>query len=281
MNRDLNAEEVNRKHWDDVAPVHGRAYDTRPLLTGGHLLDPVQVDELGDLAGKRLLHLQCHIGTDTLSLARLGAKVTGVDFSGESLRIARELSKETGIQARFIETAVLDLPDALDETFDIVYTSIGVLCWNSDIRQWAGIISRHLEPGGILYLMDSHPFMHVFDDAKPGLNVLNSYFHHDGAMEFPGNWPDYADSSYISEYPTREWQWTISDIVNAITETGMRIQFIHEFDFLHWKALESMVEGDDGMWRLPEPLDRIPLLFSLRAVKQQPDPGSGCRFPLR
>jgi SAM-dependent methyltransferase len=266
MSRDFRAEEVNRRHWDEIAPVHGRAYNTAPLLSGGHLLDPVQVGELGDLTGKRLLHLQCHIGTDTLSLARLGAGVTGVDISGESLKVARDLSQRTGIPARFIETPIFDLPSVLDETFDVVYTSIGVLCWVSDIREWGRLVVRCLEPGGFLYLMDSHPFMHVFDDEADGLQVRHTYFAGD-AVEWPPDWPDYADPGYISKTPTLEFQWTISDIHNALVEAGLRIEFIHEFDFLHWKALPAMVEGEDGMWRLPEHFARIPLLFSMRAVR--------------
>lgn len=267
MSRDYRAEEVNRRHWDEVAPVHGRAYDTGPLLAGGHLLDPVQVGELGDLTGKRLLHLQCHIGTDTLSLARLGAEVTGVDISGESLKVARELSLKSGLPARFIETPLFDLPGVLDETFDVVYTSIGVLCWISDIREWGRLIARYVEPGGFLYLMESHPFLNVFDDEAEGLQVRHAYFSGE-AVEWPADWPDYADTDYICKHPTLEFQWTISDVYNALVDAGLRIQFIHEFDFLHWKALPAMVEGSDGMWRLPEPLNRIPLLFSLRAVKE-------------
>lgn len=268
MSRNFEAEETNKRHWDDVAPVHGRAYNTDPLLSGGHLLDPVQVEELGAIAGKKLLHLQCHIGTDSLSLARLGAEVTGVDFSGESLKVARELAKRSGLEARFIETALFDLPDVLDETFDMVYTSLGVLNWISDIRQWALIISRYLEPGGVLYLMESHPFMHVFDDETDGLSVRHSYFSGGEAIEWPGDWPDYADSSYISSHPTMEFLWTISQIHNSLVDAGLRIQFIHEFDFMHWKGLASMERCEDGMWRLPDPLARIPLLFSLKAVRQ-------------
>ncbi len=267
MGRDFEAEEVNRRHWDEVAPVHARAYDTAPLLSGGHLLDPVQVRELGDLRGRRVLHLQCHIGTDTLSLARLGAEVTGVDFSRESLRAAADLSERTGLRARFVESAVFDLPAVLDETFDMVYTSIGVLCWISDIDLWGRTVHRFLEPGGFLYLMESHPFLNVFDDESEGLRVRHGYFAEGRAVEWPAGWPDYADESYIAGSPTMEFQWTLSQVHNALADAGLRIRFIHEFDFLHWKALPDMVKGADGLWRLPEPSDRIPLLFSLKAEK--------------
>ncbi|HOP26987.1 MAG TPA: class I SAM-dependent methyltransferase [Candidatus Sabulitectum sp.] len=267
MARDKKAEEINRKHWDEIAPVHLRSYELDSLLEGGHHLDPVQVRELGDISGKRALHLQCHIGTDTLSLARLGAEVTGIDISEESLKAARELSKKTGISARFIRTALFDLPEVLDERFDLVYTSIGVLCWISDIQEWGRIVARYLEPGGTFYLMESHPFMHVFDDETDGLKVKYRYFMKGGYIDWPGDYPDYSDEDYLVKNPTREFQWTLSEVLCALTGAGLSIEFLHEFDFLHWKGLESMVRCEDGKYRLPEPLNRIPVLFSLKAVK--------------
>lgn len=262
----MRAEEVNRAHWDEVAPVHGRAYDTAAIVSGGISLDSVQVAELGDLSGRRLLHLQCHIGTDSLSLARLGADVTGVDFSGKSLDVARDLARRTGLPARFIESPVFDLPGVLDETFDVVYTSIGVLCWISDISLWGRLVARYLSPGGFFYIMESHPVLSVFDDEAEGLVARNPYFR-EGPVEWPAGFPDYADGTYLTGSPTLEFPWTLSRIVCSLIEAGMRIDFLHEFDFIHWKALPSMIECGDGMWRLPEPLDRIPLLMSLRASK--------------
>lgn len=268
MGRDTEAEEINRRFWDEVAPVHGRSYDIRALLAGDHHLDPVQVSEMGNIRGKRLLHLQCHIGTDTLALARLGAEVTGVDFSAESLGVARELSVRTGIAARFVHSSLFDLPCVLREEFDLVYTSIGVLCWISDLDLWAGVVASFLRPGGTFYLMESHPFLNVFDDENEGLRVVHPYFTGGKPMDWPGNdLPDYSDESYVAKSPTREFTWTMGDVHNAILKAGLRIAWIHEFDFLHWKALKSMVECEDGLWRLPEPMNRIPLLFSLSAER--------------
>lgn len=267
MARDMKAERINRAFWDEVAPVHSRSYDTASLIGGGHCLDPVQVSELGCLKGKRVLHLQCHIGTDTLSLVRLGADVTGVDISEASIRAARELAAKTGLGARFIHAPLFDLPRVLDETFDVVYTSIGVLCWMSDISLWGDIVARYLKPGGTFYIMESHPFLNVFDDEKEGLVVRYPYFTGGSAIDWPGEFPDYSDGNYIVKSPTREFQWTVSDILGTLLERGLQIEFFHEFDFLHWKGLPCMEMGEDGMWRLPEPLNRIPLLFSLKAVK--------------
>lgn len=267
MNRDREAESINRAFWDEIAPIHGRSYDTSRLIAGGHRLDRVQVGEIGDIRGRKVLHLQCHIGTDTLSLARLGADVTGVDFSGGSLAVAADLAKRTGLSARFIKCPIYDLHDHLNERFDLVYTSVGVLCWNSDIRLWAGTIAEFLKPGGRFYIMESHPFLNVFDDEAEGLVVANPYFTGGRPRDWPAGSPDYSDESYLVQSPTREFTWTIGDVHNALVDAGLRISWIHEFNFIHWKALESMEPCEDGFWRLPEPLDRIPLLFSLMAEK--------------
>jgi len=267
MTRDYEAERINRACWDEMAPVHDRSYDISALLAGGHRLDHVQVGEIGDLRGKKVLHLQCHIGTDTLSLARLGADVTGVDFSAGSLEAAAELSRKTGLEARFILSPIYDLRDHLTEKFDLVYTSIGVLCWNSDINLWAGIVADFLKPGGKFYLMESHPFLNVFDDEASSLVVSNPYFTGGKPRDWPGGSPDYADESYIVRNSTREFTWTLGNVHNALVDAGLRIEWIHEFDFLHWKALECMEPCGDGFWRLPEPLNMIPLLFSLMAEK--------------
>jgi SAM-dependent methyltransferase len=263
MARDLEAERINLGLWDEMAPVHGRSYDT----SAGHHLDPVQVSELGDLRGKKVLHLQCHIGTDTLALARLGGDVTGVDFSRESLKVARELANKAGLSVRFIETPLFDLQGVLTETFDLVYTSIGVLCWLSDLDLWAGVVTGCLKPGGVFYIMESHPFLNVFDDEAEGLEIRHPYFTGGRPADWPGNFSDYSDGAYIVKSPSREFTWTMGDIHNSLTKAGLRIEFIHEYDFLHWKALPCMEAGEDRFWRLPEPFNRIPLLFSLKAVK--------------
>jgi SAM-dependent methyltransferase len=265
--RDLQAESINRRFWDEVAPIHGESYDLTPLLSGGHCLDPVQVRELGNLKGVKVLHLQCHIGSDTLSLARLGAEVTGADFSGESLKVALELSRRTGLYARFVHASLFDLPKVLDERFQLVYTSIGVLCWLSDLDRWAEVVAGYLAPEGVFYIMESHPFLQVFDDESEGLRVAHPYFTGGKPTDWTEGSPDYADPGYTVRNPTREFTWTMGDIYNCLTGAGLRVEWIHEYDFLHWKALRSMQAGSDGYWRLPEPHAKIPLSFSLRAVK--------------
>jgi len=265
MYRSDKAEKGNRIHWDELAGVHAVSYDYDKLIKGGHVMDSIQTAEVGDVRNKSLLHLQCHIGTDSLSWARLGARVTGADISPVSLRVAEEIAVRAGLDARFIESSVYDLPDKLDETFDIVYTSIGVLCWLSDINAWAEIIRRYLKPEGFFYLMESHPFLWVFDDESDDLKVRYPYFHGKAPTEWPADYPDYSDSGYTVKSPSWEWQWTMSEILNALIENGLKIEFLHEHSVIPWKALPCMIKDDKGFWKLPVDKNYLPLMFSIRA----------------
>lgn len=268
MKRFRKAEERNREHWDELAEVHARSYDIKALLDGSHLIDEIQLAEVGDVSGKSLLHLQCHIGTDTLSWARLGAKVTGVDISSESLQKARELARKTGLEADFIESPIYDLPNVLDRSFDIVYTSVGVLCWLSDLEAWAGLIHRYLKPGGLFYIFESHPFLMVFDDEASGLTVRYPYFHRDEPLVWPGDHPDYADPDYRVKNEHWEWSWSLGDILGALMRAGLRIELFHEHDVIPFQDLPCMVPAErKGWYKLPEEHDFLPLAFSLRAVR--------------
>ena len=265
MKRFLRAEDGNKVYWDELAAVHAESADYEELIKGGHVMDRIQIGEVGEVRNRSLLHLQCHIGTDTLSWARLGAEVTGVDISPASLRVAEGIAKKAGLKARFIESSIYDLPGKLNGTFDIVYTSIGVLCWLSDLKAWAKLIRRYLKPGGFFYIMESHPFLMVFDDESDGLTVHYQYFHKEAPHEWSGNYADYSDPDYMVKSPTWEWQWPMSDILNALIENGLEISFLHEHTVIPWKALPCMIECGDGFWKLPEGMDNLPLMFSLRA----------------
>ncbi|GAB4308592.1 MAG: hypothetical protein Kow0097_09250 [Candidatus Bipolaricaulota bacterium] len=200
------AEEWNRRRWDEVARVHVGAYREVELLrTGQEVLDEIELREVGDVLGKRLLHLQGHIGTDTLAWARHGAIVTGVDFSEESIKSAEALRDELGLEARFIRSNVYDLPDVLSEVFDVVYTSRGVLCWLRDLTAWAGIIARFLAPGGIFYLMESHPILNALEERPTGeLAFIHPYFHRPEPVRGEAGGPDYADPTHPLQHPSHE-----------------------------------------------------------------------------
>jgi SAM-dependent methyltransferase len=265
------AEENNRALWDEIAPVHFNAYREVDILrNGGIALDELEIRDIGDVKGKSLLHLQCHIGTDTLSWARLGAIVTGVDFSAQSLAYARRLQQELDLDATFIEANLYDLPEVLDGQFDIVYTSRGVLCWLRDLDAWAEVIAHFLKPGGIFYIMESHPFLNVFEEANPGqLSISYPYFHRSEPTLWDEEDGDYADGSYIAQHPSYEWDWTLSDIIGALLKAGLVLESFGEHDRLFFERFPSMVEFEPGHFRLAQPADRLPLIFTLRARKPE------------
>ena len=264
----------NRELWNEITLIHARSafYDVEGFKKGRCTLDSIELEEVGDVSGKSLLHIQCHFGMDTLSWARLGAKVTGVDFSEDAIDLARSLSKEVGIEANFVCSSVYDLPGKLSGQFDIVYTSAGVLCWLPDLKKWAEVISHFLRPGGFFYILESHPFSHVFDDSKDvtELKVKHSYFH----SPEPTKWEaegDYADPDAVVKNPSYEWTHSMGEIINSLIASRLQIEFLHEFPVLFHKWLpfmeEVMEEDDEGWWRIPG--DKLPLIFTLKATKPE------------
>ena len=263
-----DAESANRDFWDEVAPVHLEAYKEVPMLREGvEVLDEIELREVGDVAGKSMLHLQCHIGTDTLAWARHGAIVTGLDFSGESISCARRLRNELGLDARFVQSNLYDARAALDEAFDIVYTSKGVLTWLRDIAEWGRIVAHFLKPAGTVYLMEMHPCLNAIEMETPGnLTFKYRYFHQSEAIVWEDD-ADYANPDYVAKTASHEWDWTVSDIVNALLDAGLELEFVHEYEKLFFKLFSEMAT-DDGRWfTLPDYAGKLPLLLTLRARK--------------
>jgi 2-polyprenyl-3-methyl-5-hydroxy-6-metoxy-1,4-benzoquinol methylase len=263
--------QANRDRWNELAPIHARSafYDVEAFKAGKSSLRPLELAEVGDVAGKALLHLQCHFGMDTLSWARLGARVTGVDFSEEAIALAQSLGRETGLSAEFVCCDIYDSPRRIAGPFDVVFTSYGALCWLPDLRGWAATISHFLKPGGTLYVAEIHPFAMVFDDqaVTPGLQVRYPYFHSPEPLrtEPVGT---YADrTARVKHRACYEWAHGLGDIVSAVIGAGLRLEFLHEFPYCICGLLPGMAPGADGWWRLPEGAGEIPMLFSLRAAK--------------
>ena len=258
---------INRNNWNERAPLHAASdfYDVAGFKAGRITLTDIERQEVGDVSGKTLLHLQCHFGLDTMSWSRLGAKATGVDFSDAAIGLARALNEELGLGVRFICSNIYDLPDALDEQFDIVFTSYGVLNWLPDITRWAEVVSNHLKPAGVFYIVEFHPFADVFEPSESGdMAPTYRYFHHE--LFFEGGEPSYA-SKEIIETPTYEWPHSLGDIVCALIDAGLRIEFLHEFPFTQYQAYPVMERGDDGWWRLPKHNESFPQMFSIRATR--------------
>jgi SAM-dependent methyltransferase len=263
--------EMNRRMWDHVAPIHAASefYDVEGFIGGKGSLRATPLAEVGDVVGKRLLHLQCHFGLDTLSWARLGAEVTGVDFSGAAIAQARELADKTGLEATFVQSTIDELPQHLRGEFDIAFTSEGVLAWLPDLTRWAHTISHFLRPGGIFYIWEFHPVLDIFDDAD-GVRVpipRYPYFGNGEPLVFDGGQGSYADGDADVPHGSSQWFHSIGEILNALIGAGLRIEFLHEFDTCTYQARPFLVQGDDGLWRYEDGPGTLPLMFSVRASK--------------
>lgn len=265
--------QANLKLWNDWTALHEKSefYDIEGFKAGKIRLRSIEREELGDVTGKSLLHLQCHFGLDTLSWARLGAKVTGVDFSDQSIALARSLSEELSIPARFVCSDVDHLPSALSGEFDIVFTSYGVLHWLSDLRRWAGVVARFLKPGGIFYIVEDHPFMRTFDADPAELKIGNPYHSVEpNRFEMHGSYAASPTGEAAVSYGYN-WSHGLGEVIDALIEAGLRIEFLHEFSCAARAKFPFMEQGEDGWWRFPKQYATIPLLFSLQARKNEGD----------
>ncbi len=264
---------ANRSLWDAWTAIHasGDFYDLDGFKAGGVRLRPYEIEMVGDVAGRSLLHLQCHFGIDTLSWARLGATVTGADLSRAAIELARSLADELGFpDARFIESNLYDLPAALDGRFDVVYTSRGVLGWLPDIRAWARIVAHFLAPGGTFFISEAHPIVNVFqnENVEPGeLRLTYPYWEHAAPLTFEVN-GSYADpDADVRDQVEHSWDHGLGEIMSALIDAGLTITTLVEHPFLEWRA-DFLVEDEAGTYRLPPgTAGELPLMFSLVAVK--------------
>jgi SAM-dependent methyltransferase len=262
--------EANRRNWDDRVPIHVASdfYDVASFKAGRSTLLPIERAEVGDVAGKSLLHLQCHFGMDTLSWARAGASVTGVDFSAPAIKAARSLASELNIAARFVESDVYKLREVLTGAFDIVFASYGVLCWLPDLPAWIDIAAGFLKPGGVLYVIDGHPVVDMLDDDLKG-DELRLAFPYLGAEPLPFESDQtYTDQQAGLEHPlTYTFSHGLGEIVTTVVDAGLEIEFLHEFTFGFFPRRPDMQKRPDGYYELPDNSLRLPFMFSIRARK--------------
>ncbi|MDP2693226.1 MAG: class I SAM-dependent methyltransferase [bacterium] len=255
----------NKKWWNNVTPIHSHSklYNLTKFKKGKSSLVPIELEEVGKVGGKSLLHLMCHFGMDTLSWAREGATTTGVDFSDDSIRLAKKISKEIRVPAKFICSDIYELPNILDKKFDIIFTSYGVLCWVSNIKKWAKIINHFLKTGGMFYIAELHPFTNILScDFK----IDYKYFKKGpDTDDSPGT---YADWNADIKGSTYLWNYTISDVINALIHEGLKIEYVHEFPFTMYDQFPGFMEQNEkGQYVLKNKKIQIPLLFSLKATK--------------
>jgi SAM-dependent methyltransferase len=258
--------EVNRAFWDERVPIHTKSdfYDVEGFLAGATALRPFEPEELGDVRGLSLVHLQCHFGLDTLSWARLGAEVTGLDFSAPAMEAAADLARRAGLEAEWVCSDVYDAPRALGgRRFDVVYTGLGALNWLDDIDRWADTVTELLAPGGRLHLVEFHPLTEVFADDT--LDVAYGYFH-EGPREWAPEEGSYAEEQATTEHnSTEEWAHPLGEVVTAIAERGLRIELLHEHDYTLFPRWPSLRRESGGIYRFPPEVPSLPLMYSLVA----------------
>ena len=252
--------EKNRISWNDMVEVHfkHRDHNVREFIDGYNSLHRIEQEKIGDVAGKTLLHLQCQFGMDTLSWARKGAIVTGVDISDNSIIRANQLKEMAGLEADFVRCDVLDLIGAIDRKFDIIFQSYGAYMWLSDMNRLARVVAHYLKPGGLFYIIDQHPITAVFDDD------YTSYFQ-DEPLRY-SNSPDYMNRDHIIKTELVEHQHTLSTIINAFIDAGLIIEKLREYDSGYYPVTEEWYEKD-GSWYPPGGPPKYPLMFSLKVRK--------------
>lgn len=257
--------ELNRRWWDERVPLHvgSDLYDVEEFKAGRDSLRPFELEELRDVTGKSLVHLQCHFGLDTISWARRGARVTGLDFSEPAVEAARQLAAETGVDADFVAADVYDASQALHgRTYDIVYTGLGALNWLPDLRRWAEVVAALTEPGDVLYLVEFHPLTWIYADDD--LTIEHDYFNTEPfTFEETGSYA--APEAATTNNETVEWQHTLASILTAVLDAGFAIELFREHDYTAFPRWPLLQERAANEFVFPAGTPRLPLMFSLRA----------------
>jgi SAM-dependent methyltransferase len=266
--------DVNRLHWNELVPLHHADrtgfYEVDAVREGTAQLMPIERAELGDVGGKRIVHLQCHFGLDSLKLARLGASVVGLDYSPPAIETARRLAAETGLAATFVLGNLYDAPTLIRGRFDIAYVTWGAICWLPDIRRWAEIVAGFLAPGGFLYLLEGHPSTLALEQEDGRLVARYPWRSApDAPIRFDEPTTYTGDAQSLTHTETWCWHHPLSSVIGGLLDAGLTLDFLHEHETLAWKLFPMMVEAGEGMFRLPDGASALPLAYSLRARKPE------------
>lgn len=256
---------ANRELWDSRVEDHLQSdfYNVASFRQGKTTLNSIERNALGDVRGKKLLHLQCHFGLDTLSWEREGAEVTGVDFSTEAIAAAKKLADDCGLSGKFVCCSIYDLPQHLDGEYDIVFTSYGTIGWLPDLDRWAAVVNRFLKKGGLFYIADFHPVIWMLDDTLSALQY--SYFNHELIVtESTGSYASGRDKEKRREYG---WNHSLSELMSALLRQGLQIVSFEEYDYSPYNCFQGLVQEEDGVWRHASLGRRLPMVYGLKAVK--------------
>lgn len=253
--------EINKNSWNNRTEVHVKSefYNMDGFLKGETSLNSIELSLLGDVRGKRILHLQCHFGQDSIALSRLGAEVTGVDLSDKSIEIARKMAQETNSNAQFICCDLYDLPQHLDQTFDLVFTSYGTISWLPDLDKWAALISRFLKPDGQFLFVEFHPVVWMFDDKFE--NIHYNYFNDAPIIETENG--TYADKEANISQSYVTWNHSISEVLSSLLGHGIQIVDFQEYDFSPYRVFGEMVEFEPRKFRIEKFDRKLPLVYSV------------------
>jgi len=259
--------DINRKSWNERVDSHLESdfYGVEDFLKGKTSLKEIELALLGDVSGKSILHLQCHFGQDTLSLARMGAKCTGIDLSDKAIQTASELNDKLGLDARFVACDVYDTPNHVQEKFDIVFTSYGTIGWLPDINRWAEVISHFLKPGGKLVFVEFHPVVWMFDDAFTKVK----YPYHNAEPIVEQESGTYADREADISPKCVSWNHGLSEVMTALLRVGLRIELFQEYNYSPYNCFSHTTEFEPGKFRIKHLGDKIPMVYSL--VVEKPD----------
>lgn len=257
---------INKQTWNDKTDVHiaSEFYDVEGFLNGKSTLNAIELELLGDVSNKKILHLQCHFGQDTITFSRMGAKATGVDLSDKAIERAREFTTTLNLDTTFVCCDIYDLPNHLNEKFDIVFTSYGTIGWLPDLTKWANVISHFLKPGGKFVMADFHPVVWMYDDDFK--TVFYSYFNMEPIVEtITGT---YADKAAAIETKSVGWNHPTSEVLNALIQSGLELNSFDEYDYSPYNCFNETEEFEKGKFRIKHLENKIPMVFSLVATKK-------------
>jgi SAM-dependent methyltransferase len=257
---------INRQSWNNRVDHHLKSdfYDVQGFLNGKSSLKSIELELLGKVEDKSILHLQCHFGQDTISLARLGAKTTGVDLSDKAIQKARDLADFCNVRSSFICCDLYDLPDHLEEKFDIVFTSYGTVGWLPDLEKWAGIVSRFLKPDGQFVFVEFHPFVWMFDEDFR--EIKYNYFNSGAIIETENG--TYADRNADLQLQYVMWNHSMGEVVKSLITSGLRIESLDEYDYSPYPCFKHVVETEPGKFRISHLSNKIPMVYAIRAIKK-------------
>jgi len=263
MKTDLDYKKINKNSWNNRADAHVNSefYDNENFLKGKTSLNDIELDIIGDVAGKRILHLQCHFGQDTISFARMGAKCVGMDLSDHAIATAKEMAIKTNVDAEFVCCDIYDLPNHLEGKFDYVFTSYGTIGWLPDLNRWSKVISHFLHPTGKFLMVEFHPFMWMYDDD---FTHIKFSYHNTGAIvdSEEGSYAD-QDSGIKNDYVM--WNHGLSEVTNALMDSGLKIDGFEEYNYSPYDCFNKTVEYSPGKYRIEGFGDKVPMVYSLLA----------------